>query len=93
MNRRKVFTEKAFLGLFTYAITFAQSVLDAALINIAGALTIKELRNNPQFNKMPVVVIDDDPSKYKRRLDGVPVFGGSNGIERVAMERNRLHSG
>lgn len=54
---------------------------------IAGALTIKELRNNPQIKKLPVAIIDDDPSKYKKRLNNVPVLGGSGHIVRVAREK------
>ena len=54
---------------------------------IAGALTIKELNNNPQMKKRPVAIIDDDPSKYKKRLNGVPVCGGSDDIERIARDK------
>lgn len=54
---------------------------------IAGALTIKELKNNPQLKKTPIAIIDDDPGKYRKRLNGVPVLGKSDDIERIARDK------
>lgn len=42
----------------------------------AGALVIKELRSHPEMGLHPVVMIDDDPSKHKRSVNGIPIFGG-----------------
>jgi FlaA1/EpsC-like NDP-sugar epimerase len=54
---------------------------------VAGSLTIKEIYNNPQLKKIPVAVIDDDPAKYKKSLNGVPVLGSTADIVKVAQER------
>jgi FlaA1/EpsC-like NDP-sugar epimerase len=42
----------------------------------AGASMIKELRDNPQAGKEIVGVIDDDPSKFGKRIVGKKILGG-----------------
>lgn len=53
----------------------------------AGSMVIKEMYNNPQINKQPVAVIDDDPSKSNRRIHGVPVLGTRHDIPKIAEEK------
>ncbi|MEW9123449.1 MAG: nucleoside-diphosphate sugar epimerase/dehydratase [Thermotaleaceae bacterium] len=53
----------------------------------AGAMMIKEMRSNPQINKNPVAVLDDDRSKYRKHIHGVPVLGTRLDILRVVEEK------
>jgi FlaA1/EpsC-like NDP-sugar epimerase len=41
----------------------------------AGALVVRELQKNPQLNLEPVGFLDDDRSKQKHQIHGVPVIG------------------
>ncbi len=41
----------------------------------AGALVIRELQKNTQMNLSPVGFLDDNPSKQKQQIYGVPVVG------------------
>ena len=54
---------------------------------IAGSMMIKEMQNNPQIHKLPVAVIDDDRSKYKMRIHGVPVLGTRAQIPKIVKEK------
>lgn len=45
-----------------------------------GELVVRELRNNPSWNKIPVGFIDDDPLKKGRMIQGLPVFGSREGL-------------
>jgi len=53
----------------------------------AGSMMIKEMYNNPQIHKYPVAVIDDDPEKYKRKINGVPILGTRDDIGRIVEEK------
>ncbi|WZL73663.1 nucleoside-diphosphate sugar epimerase/dehydratase [Clostridiaceae bacterium 35-E11] len=53
----------------------------------AGSMVIKEMHNNPQIQKQPIGVIDDDLSKYKRKIHGVPVVGTRKNIKSVIQEK------
>jgi FlaA1/EpsC-like NDP-sugar epimerase len=46
----------------------------------AGALVAKELQKNPQLRKIPVGFLDDNPSKQKNEIHGVPVIGSVSSI-------------
>jgi FlaA1/EpsC-like NDP-sugar epimerase len=46
----------------------------------AGAMIIKELLRHRTLNSQPVAVIDDDPMKYGKTINGVPVVGNRNEI-------------
>lgn len=50
----------------------------------AGSMVIKEIKNNPQIERQPVAVIDDDPSKINMRIHGVPVLGTRYDIPKIA---------
>lgn len=54
----------------------------------AGAMVIKEIRNNPQMKKVPVAVIDDDINKKGRRIHGVLVYGTRKDIEKAIEDKN-----
>lgn len=41
----------------------------------AGAMVIREMKQNPQIGKFPVAILDDDPGKMNRRISGVPIVG------------------
>ncbi len=45
-----------------------------------GALSVKELRTNPNFEFRPVGFIDDDLSKQGRRIAGLPVLGTGDNL-------------
>jgi FlaA1/EpsC-like NDP-sugar epimerase len=49
----------------------------------AGALVVKELQKNPQVNMQPVGFLDDDPSKLKHQIYGVPVIGALSDLARI----------
>jgi len=54
----------------------------------AGAMVIKELNNHPEMGLKPVAVIDDDMTKHRSKILGVPVYGGRESIKKVAEEGN-----
>jgi FlaA1/EpsC-like NDP-sugar epimerase len=50
----------------------------------SGGMIVKELSENPQLGLVPVAVLDDDPSKHRLRLNGVPVAGPIHALQKVA---------
>jgi len=42
----------------------------------AGALLLREVQQNRELGLTPIGFIDDDPQKWRLRLDGVTIFGG-----------------
>ena len=46
----------------------------------AGRIIIRELTRSGDVDDIPVCIIDDDPSKWKRSIEGVPVVGGREDI-------------
>ncbi len=52
----------------------------------AGAMMVRELRENPQVGLEPVAFVDDDPQKRDMSIHGVPVLGGSEEIPRLARQ-------
>lgn len=50
----------------------------------AGELVLREIRNNLEIDYQVVGFIDDDPSKRKVRIHGVPVLGSSDELGAVA---------
>jgi FlaA1/EpsC-like NDP-sugar epimerase len=46
----------------------------------AGSIIIKEMKNNLNCKTTPVVAIDDDKTKHKTKINGVPVIGGRDKI-------------
>ena len=52
----------------------------------SGSVLIKELKNYPDANQIPVCIIDDNPAKWGRSLYGVPIVGGKDDIITKAAE-------
>ncbi len=46
----------------------------------AGQAILKELKNSDKLNSIPCCVIDDNPNKWNRLIEGVPIVGGRNEI-------------
>ena len=56
----------------------------------AGALVAREVQRNPQLNLDLVCFLDDDKSKQKLQIHGVPVVGTLDDLPRV-ITRRRIH--
>ena len=50
----------------------------------AAALIIREMKMNEEFNSVPVVAVDDEPSKIGTLICGVPVEGNTERIKELA---------
>ena len=48
-----------------------------------GKLVVRELAQNRDLNLDPIGFIDDDPAKQRLRIDGIPVLGTSDDLERL----------
>ena len=46
-------------------------------------MVINELYDNPQLNKVPVAVVDDDVNKIGRLMHGVPILDTTHEIESI----------
>lgn len=46
----------------------------------AGQIIIRELKNSHKINGNPACIIDDNPNKWNRFIEGVPVVGGRDDI-------------
>lgn len=46
----------------------------------AGQIIIKELKNSSESTARPVCVIDDNPNKWGRLMEGIPIAGGRDSI-------------
>lgn len=55
----------------------------------AGALVVRELQKNPQLNLTPIGFLDDNPTKLRQQIHGIPVVGSLNDLTRV-LERHRV---
>jgi len=55
----------------------------------AGALVVRELQKNPQLNIRPIGFLDDNPSKQKQQIYGVPVIGKITDISSV-MDNHKI---
>lgn len=52
----------------------------------ASTLTIREIRRNDQLKEDVVCIIDDNPNKWNRDIDGVPIIGGRNLIPEAVVK-------
>lgn len=52
----------------------------------AASIIIKEIKNNKRSIYEPVIAVDDDSTKHKSQINGVPVVGGKDKIVKVAAE-------
>lgn len=71
-----------------------QSNLSRALIvgaGAAGTMLVKQLKNNRDTGILPVAFIDDNPTKYKLQIYGIPVVGNSqtisNTVEKLRIDK------
>jgi FlaA1/EpsC-like NDP-sugar epimerase len=55
----------------------------------AGAMVVRELQRNPQLHQNPVGFLDDNPSKFKQQIYGVPVVGALKDLSSV-LEREQI---
>ena len=46
----------------------------------ASTLTIREIRRNPGLREEIVCIIDDNPNKWNRDIEGIPIIGGRDKI-------------
>ena len=54
----------------------------------AGALVVREMQKNVQLELIPICFLDDDPTKQKQQIHGIPVVGTLNDLSRtVALHR------
>jgi len=53
----------------------------------AGALVVREMQKNPQLGLRPMGYLDDDTSKQKHQIYGVPVVGRLADLNRVLTNR------
>jgi UDP-GlcNAc:undecaprenyl-phosphate GlcNAc-1-phosphate transferase len=52
-----------------------------------GELIVREMRNNPALERVPIGFVDDDRNKRQTRIHGLPVFGSGEDVEAVIRER------
>lgn len=53
----------------------------------AGALIVREMRNNPSYGYRPIGFIDDNPGKIGHRIHGVKVLGARGSLPRIVAEQ------
>ena len=46
----------------------------------AGQMILRDMRISPEVNERAVCIIDDNPNKWNRLIDGVPIVGGRDMI-------------
>jgi FlaA1/EpsC-like NDP-sugar epimerase len=51
-----------------------------------GRAVLREILRNPELGLRPVGFVDDDPTKRRLRIDGVPVLGSTDDLPRVLEE-------
>jgi len=56
----------------------------------AGALVVREMQKNAQLRLVPICFLDDDASKQKQQIHGVPVVGTLDDLARTVLIR-RIH--
>lgn len=54
----------------------------------AGDLIVREIRNNPQFEYTPVGYIDDDKNKLGRHIQGLPILGTTDNIQKIVAAKD-----
>lgn len=57
----------------------------------AGRLILRDIQTSNKLHETVVCVIDDDPEKWSRRIDGVPIIGGResilDGVEKYRVDK------
>jgi FlaA1/EpsC-like NDP-sugar epimerase len=49
----------------------------------AGEMIVRDMRNRPEYDAMPIGFLDDDPHKVGRSIHGVPVLGTGADAARI----------
>ena len=52
----------------------------------AGKLIIKEIFENPNLNKLPVAIVDDDDNKIGKSISGIPIIGKCSDVGLISKE-------
>ncbi|MEG1410471.1 MAG: nucleoside-diphosphate sugar epimerase/dehydratase [Terrisporobacter sp.] len=52
----------------------------------AGKLILKEIFANPDMDKLPVAIVDDNPKKIGKSIFNIPILGACCDIEKIAKE-------
>lgn len=52
-----------------------------------GEMVLRELRNNPSWNYLPVGFIDDDPLKIDKIIHGLTVYDGNGDLPNICDEK------
>jgi len=53
-----------------------------------GEMVLRELKNNPEWNYMPVGFVDDNPMKKDKVIHGLRVFGGNGSLSAICREND-----
>ena len=53
-----------------------------------GEMVLRELKNNPDWNYLPVGFVDDDPLKKDKVIHGLKVFGGNGSLSSICREND-----
>ena len=51
-----------------------------------GEMILRELKNNSDWNYMPIGFVDDDPLKKNKVIHGLKVFGGNGSLDLICRE-------
>ena len=46
----------------------------------AGQILLRDIRRSGEVNEQVICIVDDDPNKWSRYIDGVPIIGGRDDI-------------
>ena len=52
-----------------------------------GEMVLRELKNNPEWNYIPVGFVDDDPLKKGKIIHGLTVYRGNGSLKNVCLEK------
>lgn len=79
-----------FLRAFRAGRRWGDSRVNTLLIGggVAGATVLRELNTSTLSHNMVVCIVDDDPSKWGMKLNGVPVVGGRDKIAEAVSRYN-----
>ncbi len=53
-----------------------------------GEMVLRELKNNPEWNYVPIGFVDDDPMKKDKVIHGLKVFGGNGSLPSICREND-----
>lgn len=79
------------LDIFEHALKNNQNRRELPRVMVIGAgsagnMVINELRNSDKISRLPVCVLDDDPRKIGREINGVRIVGSIHEVQKYAKE-------